>query len=220
MTEHDYEPIPGLPGLLPKDERILWQGAPAWRALARSAFHTRLVTGYFVLLAGWSFGAALARGIEGPGDLSGVALTAIFGIVAVGLLNLLAWAAARTTLYTLTNRRIVLRVGIAFSKCINLPLPLVGTVGLATHADGSGDVPLALTGTRKLNFLALWPHARPWRATTPQPMLRAVPDAAAVATQIARACLAVHPNGAMSQPAQAVPVSAGALPTFGQAIAA
>ncbi|MFT6571624.1 MAG: hypothetical protein ACJAWY_003349, partial [Sphingomonas echinoides] len=28
MTEHDYEPIPGLPGLLPKDERILWQGAP------------------------------------------------------------------------------------------------------------------------------------------------------------------------------------------------
>ena len=23
MTEHDYEPIPGLPGLLPKDERIV-----------------------------------------------------------------------------------------------------------------------------------------------------------------------------------------------------
>ncbi len=216
MTEHDYEPIPGLPGLLPKDERILWQGAPDWRGLARSAYHTRLVTGYFVLLAGWSLGAALARGIQGPGDFSGVALTAMFGIIAVGLLNLLAWGAARTTLYTLTNRRIVLRVGIAFSKCINLPLPLVETVGLATQADGSGDVPLALTGDRKLGFLALWPHARPWQVANAQPMLRAVPDAANVAAQIARACLAVNPHGQLSQPA----TTNAAAPAFSQAIAA
>ena len=134
MTEHDHEPIPGLPGLLPKDERILWQGAPDWRVLARTAYHTRIVTGYFVLLAGWSLGEALARGVDAIGDLSGVGLTAGFGAIAVGLLNLLAWGAARTTLYTLTNRRIVFRVGIAFSKCINLPLRRIASVGLAVQA--------------------------------------------------------------------------------------
>jgi hypothetical protein len=216
VTEHDHEPIPGLPGLLPSDERILWQGAPDWRVLARTAFHTRIVTGYFVLLAGWALGAALARGIGGIGDLSGVALTAGFGALAIALLNALAWGSARTTLYTLTNRRIVFRVGIAFSKCINLPLRRVASVGLALHGSGAGDLPLALASERKLGFLALWPHVRPWRVATPEPMLRAVPDARHVAALVARACLAVHPHGTVAQPA---PVSMPE-PLLGEAVAA
>ncbi|MEG3177846.1 photosynthetic complex putative assembly protein PuhB [Sphingomonas sp. RB3P16] len=216
MTEHDYEPIPGLPGLLPPGERIVWQGAPQWRALARSAYHTRLVTLYFGALAAWAVIAAAMRGIHGPADLSGVALTAMFGLLAVGLLRALAWGAARTTLYTLTNRRIVLRVGVAFPKCINLPLAMIGTVGLAVHADGSGEIPLALTGERRLGFLALWPHARPWHVAAAQPMLRALPDAAQVAALIGRACLEVQPNGSVARPSSATPPVTG----FGQAVAA
>ncbi len=200
MTEHDDEPIPGLPGLLPPGERILWQGAPDRRRLARTAFHTRLITGYFALLAGWAFLEAAMTGIRGPGDLIGTAMTIIAGIVGVGLLHLLAWGSVRTTVYTLTNRRIVLRIGMALPKCINLPLPLVGAVDLATHADGTGDVPLTITGRQKLNFLTLWPHARPWKIVTPQPMLRALPNAATVAALIARQCLAVSPDGHLAAP--------------------
>jgi hypothetical protein len=216
VTEHDYEPIPGLPGLLPPGERIVWQGAPDWRGLARHAYHTRAVTAYFGLLGGWAAIAAIARGIRGPGDLSGVALTAMFGLIAVGLLRALAWGAARTTLYTLTNRRVVLRIGVAFPKCINLPLAMIGTVGLAVQNDRSGDIPLALTGERRLGYLALWPHARPWHLAAAQPMLRALPDAAQVASLIARACLEVQPGGQI-----AVPVVAAATATgLRQAVAA
>lgn len=198
MTEYDHEPIPGLPGIPPAGERILWQGTPDWRVLARTAFHTRLIAGYFALLVGWSVIDAVARGLHAAGDLRGAAMTAMAGIAGVGLLHLLAWAAARATRYTLTDRRIVLRIGIALPKCINLPLKLVGNVGLATRADGSGDLPIALTGDRRLGYLALWPHARPWHVATPQPMLRALPDAANLAALIARTCLAANPQ---SQPA-------------------
>lgn len=214
MTEHDHEPIPGLPGVPPPGESILWQGTPDWRVLARTAFHTRLVAGYFALLVGWALVSAVARGLHDATDLRGAAMTAIAGIVGVGLLHLLAWAAARTTRYTLTDRRIVLRIGIALPKCINLPLKLVGNVGLAMRADGTGDLPVALTGDRKLGYLALWPHARAWHVATPQPMLRAVPDAAGVAALVARACLAVNPG------AQVEPVAAPAPAGFGEAIAA
>lgn len=216
MTEHDIEPIPGLPGPLPDDERILWQGAPDWRTLARTAFHTRLVAGYFGVLAAWALIAAIGRGVNRPGDLAGVALTLAFGAAGVGLLHLLAWGAARTTLYTLTDKRVVLRIGIALPKCINLPLRLVGNVGLATHAGGSGDLPLALTGEQRLGYIALWPHARPWHVATPQPMLRAVPQAADVAALVARACLAASPHGRIAQP---VPVVAP-MPAFGEQVAA
>ena len=190
MTEYDNEPIPGLPGLLPPGERILWQGSPDWRALARTAFHTRLIAGYFGVLATVAGGFALTNG-----DPTGLAMTATLGTVGVALLHLLAWGSARTTIYTLTNRRIVMRIGMAVPKCINLPLGTIASVDLAARADGTGDVPLTLTGAPRLGYLALWPHARPVRIARPQPMLRSVPDAASVAATIARTCLAVAGDG-------------------------
>ncbi|MBD8551883.1 photosynthetic complex putative assembly protein PuhB [Sphingomonas aerolata] len=198
MTEHDVEPIPGLPGVPPPGERILWQGSPDWRVLARTAFHTRLVAAYFAALTLWALAEAGRQGIDGPRDLVGAAMTAIVGLLGVALLHLLAWGAARTTLYTLTTRRVVLRIGMALPKCINLPLALIGAVDLAERADGTGDMPLTVTGRYKLGYLALWPHARPWRIVTPRPMLRAVPDAATVAALIARTCLTVHPTGQLA----------------------
>jgi hypothetical protein len=217
VTEYENEPIPGLPGIPPAGERILWQGSPDWRALARSAFHTRLVAGYFALLAVWALVSALTGGgIHTARDLVGVAMTLLVGVIGVGLLHLLAWASARTTIYTLTNRRIVLRLGIALPKCINLPLGLVGTVDLATSADGTGDVPLTITGQQKLGYLALWPHARPWKVVTPQPMLRAVPDATQVAALIARTCLAANPHGQIAM----VETGPSLAPAFNTAAAA
>ena len=201
MTEYEIEPIPGLPGLLPPGERILWQGAPDWRALARHAFHTRLVAGYF---AGLTLVALLAA----DGRYVGTGMTAALGLVAIALLHALAWGAARTTLYTLTNRRIVLRIGIAVPKCVNLPLPMIAAVDFAGRADATGDLPLRLTGAPRLGYLALWPHARPWAIARPQPMLRCLPDAANVAALVARTCLAACPDGRIAPaplPADTVP---------------
>jgi hypothetical protein len=216
VTEYENEPIPGLPGIPPAGEHILWQGSPEWRALARTAFHTRLVAGYFAVLAGWALISALTQGVRSASDLVGVAMTIIVGILGVALLHLLAWGSARTTIYTLTNRRIVLRVGMALPKCINLPLGLVGAVDLAARADGTGDVPLTIAGEQRLGYLALWPHARPWKVVAPQPMLRAVPGAADTAALIARTCLAANPHG---QIAPAAP-QRSADPVFNAAAAA
>jgi hypothetical protein len=208
MIEHDEGAVHGLPGRLPPGERILWQGSPDWRVLARTAFHTRLIAGYFGVLAA----AALMLASETDG-YSGVAMTLGLGAAAVALLHLLAWGSARTTVYTLTNRRIVLRVGMAVPKCINLPLTQIAAVDLAARADGTGDMPLHLLGTPRLGYLALWPYARPWRLSRPQPMLRAVPQAAQVAALVARACLTANPDGrvaAIQTPAESTPALVGA----------
>lgn len=211
MTEYANEPIAGLPGLLPPGERILWQGSPDWRALARTAFHTRLIAGYFAVLFAVAAGFAAANG-----GSSGVVITGMLGVFAVALLHLLAFASARTTVYTLTNRRVVLRIGVAVPKCVNLPLALIGSVDLAARPDGSGDLPLSLTAAPKLGYLALWPHARPLRIGRPQPMLRAVPDAGRVAALIARACLGINPAGRLAIPETPTP----ATPEFARAQAA
>lgn len=184
LTEYDDEPIRGLPGELPQGETLLWQGSPEWRLLARSAFFTRVVGLYFVALVA----LAIYNGSTG-----GVIATMIAGAVGIGLLMLYAWAVARTTVYTLTSRRVVLRIGVALNMCINLPLAKIGGANLRSLGPVEGDLALQLIGPHRLGYLVLWPHARPWKLGNPQPMLRALPDAAVVGERLARAVAAIAP---------------------------
>ncbi len=195
MTEYEIEPVPGLPGYLPQGEVMIWQGSPDWRVLAKTAFHTRAIAGYFGLLTAFALGAAVWQGIRSPTDLAGVGITILGGIIGVALLHLLAWFSARTTIYTLTDRRLVMRFGIALPKCINLPLSMIGSVDMRLRTLGTGDLAFKLLGEQRLGYLALWPHARAWYITTPQPMMRAVPQIDSVATMMARACMSIQTNG-------------------------
>jgi len=208
VSEHDFEPIRGLPGNLPVGEQILWQGSPDSWAFARSALNTRWIAGYFAVLVVW----ALVRG-----TLMGVLLTAGLGAVAIGLALIFAMLVARTTVYTITSRRVVLRIGIALSKCINLPLSQLASADLRGHGQGFGDIALVPVVRSGIGYAMLWPHARPLRLNEPQPMLRAIPDAAGVAAVLAKATAAIMPvQQRVEQPAVAaaksglVPIGAAA----------
>lgn len=181
MSEHEGEPIRGLPGQLPAGEHILWQGAPDWRVLSRTALKAHWVAGYFGLLALWGVGSAVVAGAPLLNALSSSAVTLAVGAVAVGLVVLYAFLSARTTVYTLTNKRFVLRHGVALSKCFNIPYPTIASAGLKVDANGVGDIPLGLANGYKVAYPHLWPHARPWRIMSPEPMMVALPDAASVA---------------------------------------
>ena len=161
------------------DEAVLWQGRPDPIVLARSAFHTPLVAGYFALLAL----IAVAMG-SGPG---GIATTLAAGAAVLAILYATAFASARTTRYILTDRRVILHIGIAIEKTVNIPLKQIGAAHLSERGHGFGDIALEPNGERTLGYLLLWPHARPWHLAKPQPMLRALPGAADVAEQLARA---------------------------------
>ncbi len=186
-AEHEIEPIPGLPGLLPPGEHIIWQGSPLRARLARTAFHTRGVALYFGALALAGAAYALPEAGRGLTVFTGTAMTIGVGALGVGLLHLFAWLSARSTIYTLTNRRIVLRAGMALPTCINVPLSLIAAADLRTFDDGTGDIPIKLLSGNELGYAQLWPHVRPWHINHAQPMLRSIPDAARVATLLARA---------------------------------
>ena len=179
--DYDFEPVRGLPARLPPGETLVWQGSPEWRSLAVHAFHVRKVIVYFVLLAIWSVTSAWIDGRTLAEALSSIVWVAPMALAAVALLGTLAWLSARTTVYSITSRRLVMRIGIALPITINVPFRAVDSVGLKRHADGSGDIPASLPKGYRLAFLVLWPHARPWHVRSPQPMLRSVPDVERVA---------------------------------------
>lgn len=198
MMEHDDEPIRGLPGALPPGERLLWQGAPDWKRMALDAFHVRGVAIYFTALIAWAI-------VSGAGS-AGIIATGIAAAAGLSLLVLLAYASARTTVYSITSRRVVLRVGIALNKCVNIPLGLVDTARLSVNPDGSGNIALVLKADTKIAYALLWPHARPWKFAHTEPMLRALSDARPVAALLAETLLSVQPQGrreAITMPAPA-----------------
>ncbi len=181
MNEFDDEPVRGLPERPPQGEQILWQGSPSLRALALRVFHLRAAALYFFLLAAWSFGSAFAAGSGLRAAAVSAAGTLPFAITAMSLLLLLAWLIERSTVYTITNRRVVLRIGVALPITMNIPFSKIESAALKLHSDGTGEIPLKLAGPERQSFVVLWPHVRPWHTTRPEPMLRCLADADAVA---------------------------------------
>lgn len=154
---------------------MLWQGSPDWRQLFLTALHVRLVAFYFGAMAVW--GVA-------QGDARAAAVAVVAGAVVLGLFALFAWGVGRTATYTLTEKRLVMRVGVALDACINLPLKEIAAADLKMLGGRHGNIVLTLKGAPRLGYWMLWPHARSLRIVRPQPMLRAIPDAAKFAEML------------------------------------
>ena len=138
--------------------------------------------------------------------LQSIALPLPLALVALGLLAMFAWLTARTAVYTLTNQRVVMRIGIVLSVTFNLPHRMIESVNIRHFSKGTGDIALLLAASDKIAYGNLWPHARPWRLKRTEPMLRAVPQAAKVGEMLASAVQAIpaatrSPNATGLQPA-------------------
>jgi hypothetical protein len=190
--EHEYEAAPGLPERLPAGETIVWQGAPDPVSLGIHVFHIRALTGYF--LAMLVLQALYLAGEPGGLSLRPMLLSLTAASLALGLLSLVAWFAARGALYTITNRRVVMRIGIVLTITLNLPFKALASAAVRSYKDGSGDIVVDLAGEDRMGWAHLWPHARPWALRKPQPSLRCLADVQQVASVLQSAWAAAHPE--------------------------
>ena len=180
--DFNFEPIPGLPERPPEGEEILWQGAPSWSGLALRVFHLRKVSIYFTILLTWVGVTTVYDGGTATQAMYAITQMLPFPVIGIGLLAILTTLYQRTTIYTITNKRVVMRFGIALSLCVGFPFKQVKGASLRECGDGTGDIVLQMTGPDKIAYLNMWPFARPWQFKMPEPMLRSLPEAQHVAT--------------------------------------
>jgi Bacterial PH domain len=175
----------GLPDHLPEGERLIWQGKPDWIRLAINAFHVRKVALYFAAVM---FGKALFNLASGASLVEAFHAAPVLvacGAVACGILTLMAYASAKTTRYTLTSKRALMKVGIALPVIINLPLRQIDGASFGLTGKGCGTICFKTGGETRLAYLLLWPHAKPWHLSKPLPAFRDIPDVEAVASRLA-----------------------------------
>ncbi|WP_296418294.1 photosynthetic complex putative assembly protein PuhB [Pseudooctadecabacter sp.] len=188
MSHDDFkfEPVRGLPEALPEGEHILWQGSPSVLRLARDAMKLYWVIGYFVLLTVWRVGVsstfvpmdqALAHGVP----------FVVIGTLCCLLILGLATMQARSAVYTLTNKRVAMRIGAALTMTLNLPYTQIGNAALDLKKTGHGTLAFELIGDTRFSHMMSWPHVRPWYVSKTQPAFRSIPDAQNVAQIFAEA---------------------------------
>jgi hypothetical protein len=144
-----------------------------------------------------------------------VNMLTLLGALVLGLLALLAWAFARSTIFTVTDKRLVVRFGVALRLTLNVPFEQIDEVGLHCHRDGSGDITIRLNAATKISWLILWPFVRPWRLRSPEIMLRSLYRAPALASLLGErlrstgGAAAAEPQRNAARPAPTLAVSAG-----------
>jgi hypothetical protein len=181
IGNHEEEPVPGLPAPLPPGEDLLWQGSPNARRMALTTLPVGWTAAWFTVLAVWRAVETAAGGAPLVEIVAAAVWLVALGAVACGLMAAIGWAAARTALYTITSRRVVMRMGIAVDKAVNLPFSKITSADLKLRADGGGDIALTLAPDSRVGWLVFWPHARPWHFTPPMPRFTALADARPVA---------------------------------------
>jgi hypothetical protein len=198
-----------LPAQLPAGERVIWQGKPTFAGLALRSFHVREVAIYFGLLMTWKIWSNWSAGVPAPAAIQSALLLIVPAISAIAVLAGLAFLYRRSACYTLTNKRVLFQFGVALPMTVNVPLGKIGDAALKTYRDGSGDIPLRPSSdSMRMSYLLLWPHVRPWRLRAPEPMLRSIPDAEAVAAKLAAALTGQPGPSAMALSPAKNPVAA------------
>lgn len=191
MSHDDFEiePVKGLPETPPEGEVILWQGKPNWWALSKESLNLFWVAAYFVFLAAWRFTAVVD--LMPLGEAIGASVPfLILGGISCAILVVIAWAQAFYTVYTVTNRRVAMRIGAALNVTLNLPYTQIANANLDLRKGGTGTIAFDLMGDTRISYLVCWPHVRPWKISPTQPALRCINDAEEIASMISEAAQA------------------------------
>lgn len=198
------EPIPGIPEALHADERIVWQGKPKALRLAVQTLHVRLIFVCFALFTVWRLSTIVSRGGADQEALYVALIASLAGVFGAGILIGLGVAMAQSTIYTITDKRIILRHGVTIRKYVNIPFEAVQTARLKVGRTHTGSIALATSDTTRVPYLHLWPHVRPWKLLRPETMMRAIPDVEHVADILCTAIKSHAPSAitlALEKPA-------------------
>jgi|GEM_PF-158188 len=172
---------PGLPGPLPHGERIVWQGTPHRGHFARRALSVWFLLGFTCVLA-LIYGAHV---LETTGSIGGAGFVASMSLVGGGVFIMIAMliglAMASSTIYTITNRRVLMRIGVAFTATIDLPFAAIESIHHKNSKSDLGDIQITVAQSRRVPFFVLWPHVRLDRALSAWPVLKSIAGSSRVA---------------------------------------
>ena len=176
MAEHSQSLPSDVVSAIPPEEKVLWSGRPEWKALAYHSFGLKYLVFYLIFAALYClaeldgaivFGLLLTKFL--PYCFSGI----LAGLVLTGL----AYFQALNTAYVVTEKRIVIRSGVALVFLLNAPFKKISSIDKQILKNSLGNFSFTTNSKRRIPFLSCWPSVKPWSFIEPKPAFKCIANA-------------------------------------------
>ena len=166
---------------IPNGESILWKGRPSLWGFSWNLFGLKWITLYLSMLSIVSVARFFASDFYTAFyvDFLPFFLSGIFAsIILIGL------AATQTysTVYIITENRVIIKTGAALSFLISMPFKMIKEVNLQKRGASIGTISFELLSEKRVPYISCWPSVRPWKFKRTQPAFSCIGSVDEVAT--------------------------------------
>ena len=166
---------------IPNGEAILWKGRPSLWGFSWNLFGLKWITLYLSMLSIVSVARFFASDFYTAFyvDFLPFFLSGIFAsIILIGL------AATQTysTVYIITENRVIIKTGAALSFLISMPFKKIKEVNLQKRGASIGTISFELLSEKRVPYISCWPSVRPWKFKRTQPAFSCIGSVDEVAT--------------------------------------
>ena len=166
---------------IPNGESILWKGRPSLWGFSWNLFGLKWITLYLSMLSIVSVARFFASDFYTAFyvDFLPFFLSGIFAsIILIGLAAIQAYS----TVYIITENRVIIKTGAALSFLISMPFKKIKEVNLQKRGASIGTISFELFSNKRVPYISCWPSVRPWKFKKTQPAFSCVRSVDEVAT--------------------------------------
>ena len=147
---------------IPDGESILWKGKPSLWGFSWNLFGLKWIAAYLFILLMVSILRVFVSDFYTaffvdflPFFSSGVfASIILFGLAAVQTFS---------TVYVITEKRVIIKTGAALSFLISMPFKKIKGINLQKRRGSIGTISFELFSEKRVPYTSCWPSVRPWK---------------------------------------------------------
>ena len=174
---------------IPEGESILWKGKPSFWGFSWYFFGLKLLAFYLIILS-VVFAARLTATDFFTAFVVDFLPFLLSGILASCILMALAKIQSQSSVYIITENRVIIKSGAALSFLISMPFKKIKAVNLQKRKGSLGTISFELNSGKRVPYISCWPSVRPWRFKKTEPAFSCIENVDEVATILRKSVMA------------------------------
>ena len=174
---------------IPEGESILWKGKPSFWGFSWYFFGLKLLAFYLIILS-VVFAARLTVTDFFTAFIVDFLPFLLSGILTSFILMALAKIQSQSSVYIITENRVIIKSGAALSFLISMPFKKIKAVNLQKRKGSLGTISFELNSGKRVPYISCWPSVRPWRFKKTEPAFSCIENVDEVATILRKSVMA------------------------------
>ena len=174
---------------IPEGESILWKGKPSFWGFSWYFFGLKLLAFYLIILS-VVFAARLTVTDFFTAFIVDFLPFLLSGILTSFILMALAKIQSQSSVYIITENRVIIKSGAALSFLISMPFKKIKAVNLQKRKGSLGTISFELNSGKRVPYISCWPSVRPWRFKKTEPAFSCIENVDDVATILRKSVMA------------------------------